>query len=138
MKPKFKPLLVVTNAETSFIALAEKNIIYVNSVNSIFPAMHEVQPCGIVLDHDYMGNDVEKALRRIRSNPFYKKIKVYCYKSCPNTKTDDTLKALGIQQFIYSETATQPKTKNKTLNLIIENVFSTIRPAQNISLSTQI
>lgn len=108
MQIRPKPLLVVTDAATNIVIPLKRKLISVNHINRIFPAIHELQPSGIVLDHDYLGNDMEKVLRRIRCNPFYNNIKIYCYKSNPHTKVDDLLKVLGVQQFIYAGLKKQP------------------------------
>ncbi|MES2428306.1 MAG: hypothetical protein V4560_15100 [Bacteroidota bacterium] len=115
---KPKPLLVVTGVSTSFIVPAKNQEVRVTDMNRLFPVIHELLPGSIVLDHDYMGRETEKILRRIRSNPFYSKIKIYCYKSHEETKVDDLLKVLGVQQFIYAEDPTSSKIKNTIKPLI--------------------
>ena len=115
---KPKPLLVVTGVSTSFIIPAKNQEVRVTDLNRLFPVMHELLPGSIVLDHDYMGHETEKILRRIRSNPFYSKIKIYCYKSHLETKVDDLLKALGVQQFIYAEDPNPSKIRNTIQPLI--------------------
>ncbi|MCC8426564.1 hypothetical protein [Mucilaginibacter sp. UR6-11] len=122
-----KPLLVVSQNATNINISAKKNAICIVERNRIFPSIHELQPDGIILDHDYLGTDAEKILRRITSNPFYSKIKIYCYKSRPHTKVDGLLAALGVQQFIYAETIQQPKgtITGKLLNYVMETVVAT-------------
>lgn len=92
----------------------------------IFPIIHELQPTGIVLDYDFLGTDTEKILRRINSNPFYSKIKVYCYKSRPHSKVDGLLLALGVQQFIYPVTNKPMKTgvATKILSYLFDNTVT--------------
>jgi hypothetical protein len=115
---KPKPLLVVTGVSTSFIIPAKNQEVRVTDMNHLFPVIHEMLPGSIVLDHDYMGHETEKILRRIRSNPFYSKIKIFCYKTRVETKVDDLLKVLGVQQFIYAEDTTPSKMKNTIQPLI--------------------
>jgi hypothetical protein len=103
MQSKSVTLLVVTDATTNITLPVKKDVVLITGIDRIFPAIYELQPGGIVLDYDYMGNNTEKVIRRIRSNPFYGKMKIYCYKSRPNTKTDGLLQVLGVQQFIYGE-----------------------------------
>ncbi len=103
MLTKPKPLLVVTDAATNVIISGKQSVIYVTNINRIFPAIHELQPCSIILDYDYIGNEIEKILRRIIANPFYKKIRICCYKSRSHTKVDDLFRTLGVQHFIYGE-----------------------------------
>ncbi|MDB4926111.1 hypothetical protein [Mucilaginibacter sp.] len=126
MQIKPKPLLVVAEAATSISIPVKRNIVRVTNLNRIFPAIHELQPCGIVLDYNYMGNEVEKILRRIRSNPFYNNLKIYCYKTSSHTKVDGLLRALGVQEFIYAEDK-QPKVSAtvKMLSTIFETVSTT-------------
>jgi len=114
-------LLVVASATSSIPVPSNKNVIHITSTDRIFPAIHEMQPNGIMLDYDYLSTNTEKVLRRLQANPFYNKIKIYCYKSKPNTKTDALLKALGVEYFIYSEDLKQPsKQKNNTFQTLSE------------------
>src|SRR5690242_6173410 len=109
MQTNPKPLLVVTLNANSIVVPTRKNTVHIDNARRIFPAIHELQPTGIILDYDFLGDDTEKILRRISSNPFYSKLKIYCYKSRPHTKVDGLLTVLGVQHFIYPETATQAK-----------------------------
>lgn len=109
MQNRFKPLLVVTDAAT-FTNITTKYEIVPVSNSRLFPSIHELTPAGLVLDYDYLGDDTIKILRRLKSNPFYNKLKIYCYKSRPHTKVDDLLKVLGVQHFIYATENQQPKT----------------------------
>ncbi len=102
MQIKLKSLLVVADTTDHIITPVKKNLVHINCISRIFPAIHEQKPDGILLDYDFLGNEMEKILRRLRSNPFYKSIKISCYKSKPHTKIDDLLKTLGVQQFIYA------------------------------------
>ncbi|MFD2147731.1 hypothetical protein [Mucilaginibacter antarcticus] len=125
-QPQPKSLLVVAEANTQIVVPATKNAVRVTDIHRIFPVIHEWQPTVIVLDYDFLGNDTEKILRRLTSNPFYNKIKIYCYKSRPHTKVDGLLTALGVQQFIYSPVAKTPKTSvtGKILNYISNATIS--------------
>jgi hypothetical protein len=116
-------LLVVAPAISGIPIPFNKQAILIASTDRIFPAIHELRPDGILLDYDYLVTNTESILRRLRSNPFYSKIKIYCYKAKPNTKADGLLKALGVHYFIYSEDINQLKQKNspfKTLSTILE------------------
>jgi hypothetical protein len=121
------PLLVVTDAATNIVIPAKKNAVYITDIHRIFPAIHQLQPTGVILDHDFLGSDTEKILRRITSNPFYSKLKIYCYKSRPHTKVDGLLAALGVQEFIYPKPAKQVKTgvATKILNYLLHTAPST-------------
>jgi hypothetical protein len=113
-------LLVVSPATSSIPVPPNKQVIQVTNVNRIFPAIHESQPGGIMLDYDFLGDQTEPILRRIAANQFYQKIKIYCYKSREHTKVDALLKTLGVQYFIYSEETKQPSKTVQALNEILE------------------
>lgn len=125
MQTKLKSLLIVADTTAHIIVPVKKNPVHINCINRVFPAIHEYRPDGIILDYDFLGGEMEKILRRLRSNPFYKSIKISCYKTKPHTKVDDLLKTLGVQQFIYApqkqSTIVAPA---KVSNSILKNVFS--------------
>ncbi|GAB2974629.1 hypothetical protein GCM10027049_06160 [Mucilaginibacter puniceus] len=126
MQIKLKSLLIVANTTAHIIVPVKKNLVHINCINRIFPAIHEHKPDGIILDHDFLGVEMEKILRRLRSNPFYKDIKISCYKTKPHTRVDDLLKTLGVQQFIYAQEQKQPAiaTPAKTSNSALKGIFS--------------
>ena len=109
MQAKPGTLIVVAPADAIIPFPAKKQVVNVTQLNRIFPAIHELQPGSIVLDYEFTGNDTEKILRRITSNPFYSKLKIYCYKQRENTKVDSLLRVLGVQHFIYGEDKKQIK-----------------------------
>jgi hypothetical protein len=125
MQIKLKLLLIVAE-RSSHINVAAKNLIQTDCLNRVFPVIHEHKPDGILLDHTFLGNDLENILRRLKGNPFYKGIKIYCYKSKPHTKVDDLLKTLGVQQFIYEQIQAKKEAeitgKAKTLTGVLKNV----------------
>jgi len=57
----------------------------------------------IVFDYDYLSEDMEKILRRIRTNSYYNKIKICCFKRSPDRKIDSFLKVLGVNHVIYKD-----------------------------------
>ena len=126
MQTKLKSLLIVADTTAHIILPVKKNPVHINCINRIFPAIHEHKPDGILLDYDFLGTEMEKILRRLMSNPFYKGIKISCYKAKPHTKVDDLLKVLGVQQFIYAakkeETVSFAPAKASTWGL--KNIFS--------------
>jgi hypothetical protein len=80
------------------------NVKQVGIIGSLFPSIYEFNPELIILDYDFVGaKDMEKTLRRIRSNKFYDKIRIHCFKSERSEKTDSLLKVLGVDQFTYRE-----------------------------------
>lgn len=128
-----RPLLVVTRTTTILPLPATKNVVKVTDANRIFPSIHEQKPFAIVLDHDFLAHETEKILRRLTVNPFYSKIKIYCYKSRPHTKVDDLLATLGVQQFIYGDTAKKPKTNiaGRLLGYVFDGVGSSLIDVAN-------
>jgi hypothetical protein len=118
---KQSKLLVVAPSTSIVPVPANKHVMHIENTNRIFPVINEFQPQGIVLDYDYLGNHTEKVLRRLSSNPFYRNIKVFCYKSTSHTKVDDLLKTLGVKYFVYADREKQtPKPTNTTVKAISE------------------
>src|SRR3982750_545875 len=99
MQFKHKLLLIVADSIEHINVPVKTSLVQINCVSRIFPGIHEHKPDSIILDYNFLGNEMEKILRRLMSNPFYRGIKITCYKSKPHTKVDDLLKALGVQQF---------------------------------------
>ena len=125
MPSKLKSVIILAESISHITVSVKNNPIHINAVNRFFPAIHESKPDCIILDHDFLGNDTEKILRRLMCNSFYKSIKIYCYKTKPHTKVDDLLKALGVQQFIYAqqkETASYAPAKESAG--VLRNIFS--------------
>jgi hypothetical protein len=119
---RFKKVLLVAPGVFPDQLIADcKNVKHISTVGNIFPALYEFNPDMVIFDYDFIGTDIEKVLRRISINKFYDKLKICCYKSIPNSKTDSFLKALGVDHLIYQEDITKPQ-KSKTL---LDN-FSTI------------
>jgi hypothetical protein len=102
IRTRFKKVLLVAPAVLPDQLLTDyKNVKHVSTLTAIFPSIYELNPNVIVFDYDFMGNEMEKIVRRIKINKFYSKLKICCYKSVPNDKTDSLLKALGVDTFIY-------------------------------------
>lgn len=112
-------ILVVAPATSLVPVPSNKQVLHITRTDRVFPVIHEQQPNTIILDHDYLGTDTEKILRRLTGNPHYRKIKIACYKAKAHTRVDDLLKTLGVQQFIYAADA-QPKEKNSTVTALSE------------------
>ena len=94
-------LLVAPNIFSVQPMADDKKIKHVTEVNRVFPAIYEFTPHLIIFDYDYMDKDMEKILRRIRTNAYYNKIKICCFKSSANRKIDSFLKVLGVNHVIY-------------------------------------
>ena len=75
----------------------------VSAPGTIFPSIYEFKPDVILFDHDHMGANLENVLRRLSSNPFYRNIKICCYKSHEHTQIDGLLKVLGVNHFFYKK-----------------------------------
>jgi len=101
-------LLVAPNIFSVQILASNKQIRHVSSVDRVFPCIYEMIPNLIVFDYDYLNQDMEKILRRIRTNPYYNKIKICCFKSSPNRKIDEFLKVLGVNHVIYKDDLHNP------------------------------
>jgi hypothetical protein len=101
-------LLVAPNIFSVQILASNKQIRHISSVDRVFPSIYEMIPNLIVFDYDYLNHDLEKILRRIRTNPYYNKIKICCFKSSPNRKIDEFLKVLGVNHVIYKDDLHNP------------------------------
>src|ERR1700759_1584971 len=96
-------LLVAPNIFSVQLLASNKQIKHVTSVDRVFPSIYERAPNLIVFDYDYLNQDMERILRRIRTNAYYNKIKICCFKSTPNRKIDDFLKVLGVNHVFYKD-----------------------------------
>src|ERR1700756_613388 len=96
-------LLVAPNIFSVQLLDSNKQIKHITSVERVFPAIYEMAPHVIIFDYDYLDKDMEKILRRIRTNAYYNKIKICCFKSTANRKIDSFLKVLGVNHVIYKD-----------------------------------
>jgi hypothetical protein len=94
-------LLVAPNIFSVQVLESNKQIKHITSIDRVFPTIYEMVPSIIIFDYDYLSDDLEKILRRIRTNSYYNKIKICCFKSSPNGNIDSFLKILGVNQVIY-------------------------------------
>ena len=116
-------LLVAPDVFPNQLLAGHKNIKHITALSSIFPSLNELKPDLIIFDYDYTGDGIEKVIRRIKINNFYSKLKICCYKSGPNEKTDSLLKALGVDHLVYREDLVKAH-KNKTI-LNLSAIFDT-------------
>ncbi|HWZ17029.1 MAG TPA: hypothetical protein VNW95_17455 [Mucilaginibacter sp.] len=115
IRTRFKKVLLVAPDVFPGQLLADnKNVKHIAAISGIFPSIFELNPQVIIFDYDYIGADIEKVLRRIKINRFYDKLKICCYKSTPNEKTDSLLKALGVDHLFYQDDMAKLQ-KNKTI-----------------------
>lgn len=98
-----KVLLVAPEVSSRQLTANYENIMRIHAVNRIFPAIYESNPNLIILDYNYVIKDAEQIIRRIRTNNFYNKIKICCYKTKAEPKKDGLLKAIGVDYFVYQE-----------------------------------
>ncbi|MGN6180652.1 MAG: hypothetical protein ACTHNW_15820 [Mucilaginibacter sp.] len=117
-----KVLFVTPEVSSPQLNIDYKNIRYVHTINQIFPNIYELNPNLIVLDHTFLSKDIEKVIRRIRTNNFYSKIKICCYKYKIEPKADSLLKAIGVDYFIYEEEL-QTIQKSKTVTNLFNEIF---------------
>jgi CheY-like chemotaxis protein len=101
-------LLVAPNIFSVQLLACNKQIKHITSVGRVFPSIYEMAPDIIIFDYDYMSDDMEKILRRIRTNPYYNKIKICCFKSGANRKIDGFLKVLGVNHVLYKHELQNP------------------------------
>ena len=123
---KYEKVLLVAPSNFSVqLLVSDKLIKHITSVDRVFPAIYEMAPNIIIFDYDYLSDDLEKILRRIRSNSFYNKIKIYCLKNTADTKTDELLKTLGVNHVIFkNELQKQKKGGLNQVKLIFDSAFN--------------
>ena len=101
-------LLVAPNIFSVQLLASNKQVKHITSVDRVFPSIYQMSPNLIVFDYDYLSEDIERILRRIRTNTYYNKIKICCFKSSPNRKIDSFLNALGVNHVIYKAELANP------------------------------
>jgi hypothetical protein len=113
-----KVLLVAPNTFPDQLLAEYDNVKHISAVTAIFPSIHDMQPHVILFDHAHMGDHMERVLRRLQSNVFYKSIKICCYKQKESPRADSTLKVLGVDHMIYHEDLQKVSKSNATLSAI--------------------
>jgi hypothetical protein len=125
IRTRFKKVLIVAPENFQEQLISDyTNVKQISSAQNIFPSIFELNPDVIIFDHEFLGRDLEKTLRRIQTNKFYDKIKIYCYKADHNTKTDSFLKVLGVDGFIYKEDLVKAQ-NNKTVLHTVNSMIDT-------------
>ncbi len=118
-------LLVAPNIFSVQILANNKQIRHITSVDKVFPAIYEMAPHMIVFDYDYLSADMERILRRIRTNPYYNKIKICCFKGSQSRRIDSFLKILGVNHVIYKNELLNPtKELLNHVNSILDPVIT--------------
>jgi len=118
-----KVILVAPEIFQEQLIAGYTNVKHETCITHIFPSIFEFNPDLVIFDYDFVGKDLEKILRRIQTNKFYDKIKIFCYKNDRSRKTDSFLNVLGVDQFIYKEDLVKVqkgKTMLNTVNSIID------------------
>jgi len=103
-KSNNKLILLVTNDvfNTSFFSDSTHiQFCHVSSPAKIFPSIYTLQPGTIIIDHEFLKDEVQNLVRRIRTNPFFYKLKICCLKDSFNRKTDEQLKVTGVDYMVY-------------------------------------
>ena len=120
-----KVILLAPEVFPSQLVNGYANVRHVSAINHLFPAIFELNPDLLIIDHDFIGQkDAEKILRRISSNKFYNHIRVQCFMARRNTKTEDLLKVLGVDHFVFREELLKDQKAHgvlNTVNAIIDN-----------------
>lgn len=117
-----KVLYVAPEVSSDQLTADYHNITRIHALDRIFPAIYEVNPNLIIFDFDYLSKDIERIVRRLRTNAFYSKMKICCYKSQSEIKKDSLLKAIGVDYFIYEEELREAQKSNNISSLFTEIV----------------
>ena len=113
-----KVLLVAPQAFPDQLLATYNNVRHISVATAIFPSIHELKPDVILFDHAHMGDNLERVLRRLQTNVFYKHIKICCYKKTESVKADSILKVLGVDHIIYNEDLQKAAKGNTAINTI--------------------
>lgn len=117
-----KVLLVAPRAFPTELVAGYNTVRQVSTQTAIFPSIHEVKPDVILFDYEHMAGDMEKILRRLQSNSYYRNIKICCYKNKEHTRVDGLLKVLGVNHFFYQEDL-EKVSKNKSALSAINGIL---------------
>jgi hypothetical protein len=99
--------------ETFFRDRTRFKYLHVNSSSKVFPSLFTYQPGTIIIDCDYLPNEVHDLVRRIRTNAFYNKLKICCLKQSQNRKADEQLKIIGVDFLLYRTSTSSNNTVPK-------------------------
>jgi len=126
-----KVLLIAPQIPSNQLTTGYENVMHIHAIDRVFPSIYELNPNLIVFDYNYVSKDVEKIVRRIRTNNFYNKIKICCYKTKAEPKADSLLKAIGVDYFVYQE---ELKAAQKSKNIL--NIFSVLLDTSILGLAS--
>lgn len=116
-------LLVYASPVSTLRVPKRSEVTLVAQTEHIFPAIHKVRPHTIIFDYQHAGPDLERVLRRLRSNPFYRGVKIHVYKAEWHTRTDDFLQTLGVNKFIYEEELAKEVKQRQSAFTGLSNLF---------------
>ncbi|RVT98161.1 hypothetical protein EOD41_17470 [Mucilaginibacter limnophilus] len=123
IRQRFKRvLLVAPDNPPRRLAAEYQHVTHVSDVSRLFPVIFELKPDLILFDYSHVKKDIEPLVRRLRMNTFYKKTKICCYKPDAHTATDELLKAIGVNYFVYPENLSTESTEQV-------NIFTAILDA---------
>ena len=117
-----KVLYIAPEISSTELVSDYENITRVHSLDRIFPSIYQLNPNLIIFDYNFIGKDMERIVRRIRTNAFYSKSKICCYKTKSEVKVDGLLKAIGVDSFIYEEELRAAQKSNNIPSLFTEIV----------------
>ncbi|TWR30329.1 hypothetical protein FPZ43_05150 [Mucilaginibacter pallidiroseus] len=130
-----KVLLVAPQTFPDQLLAGYKNVTHISAAGTIFPSIHALKPDVIFFDNAHVGADLERVLRRLQTNQFYKNIKIYLYKQSEQVTVDSLLKTLGVDHIIYKEDL-QRATKSSATLTAINNVIDASLVRMLAGLST--
>lgn len=113
-----KVLLVAPDSFPARLLDRYENVNHISEITAIFPSIHEFKPDVILFDHAHVSDHLERVLRRLRSNMFYKNIKICCYKHTESVRNDAMLKVLGVHHMIYHDDLQKVSKSKNALNAI--------------------
>ena len=117
-----KVLLVAPKLHGNQLIADHGNVMHIDDLSRLFPCLYDTTPDLIVFDHGYLNADIEKIIRRIRTNVFYNKLKICCYKTKSEPKADGLLKAIGVDYFIYEDESSTVQ-KSDHVNFLFTEIF---------------
>ena len=120
-----KVILVAPEVFPEQLMRGYSSVKQLSALNGLFPSIYEFNPDLIILDHDFVGStETEKTIRRIRSNRFYDKIRIHCFKADRSEKVDGLLKVLGVDLMLYREDFVKNQKQQgilRSVNSMIDN-----------------
>lgn len=130
-----KILLVAPEFFSTQLLNTDEDVKHVTQTGQIFPVIFDYNPELIVFDYDFLGADFERILRRIKSNSFYKRTKICCYKPKAERKVDGLLSTLGVNYFLHEPAA--KKVEEATSNFTLPEALSKLFQSTVLNVAVQ-